>query len=124
MPAGIGHLEERAALSFDNAAIADLAAALGIEGGLGDRDRESVAIVGTARDDFRFRVEPLVSDKARGCTSTQDQFGRASIALACGAATFALVSHQALELGNVNLDSLVAQNVLGQVERKTVSIVK
>src|SRR5579885_2599808 len=124
LAARVGDLENRAARGFDHAAIADLAAALGIEGRLGDRERKSGAVVAAAGHDFGLGCEAMVLDEARGSAGAQNQLGRGSLALARRAGTLALLVHQAVELGNIDLKTLVPQDVLRQIERKSVGVVK
>src|SRR5690606_18630473 len=128
---GIVHPEERkagAALG-DLAAIADLAAGLGIEGRLVEHhdaaladaealDRRSLAI---QRRDARLRVQFLVTAKARRLATVVD--GRAGPEAAGGPRLLALARHRRIEARRVDAHASLPADIGRQVQRKAIGIV-
>src|SRR6185437_15014369 len=74
--ARVDDLEDRAGGGFDYAAIAELSAALGIEGCFGGHDEDAVVAVAMGREDLRLGVIAMVSDEARGDAGCEFYFGR------------------------------------------------
>ena len=107
--ARVDDFEDRAGIGFDHAAVADLAAAFGIEGRFGGHDEDAVVAVAMGREDFGLGVVAMVSDEARGRTGAEFYFRGDRVVLARGASALALLFHQAVELCDVDLDSIVAQ---------------
>ena len=66
----------------------------------------------------------MVSDEARSRTRTEFYFWGDRIVLTRGASALALLFHQAVKLHYIDLDSVAAQNVLRQIERKAVRVVE
>src|SRR5258708_18212951 len=66
----------------------------------------------------------MVSDEARSRTRTEFYFWGDRIVLTRGASALALLFHQAVKLHYVDLDSVAAQDVLRQIERKAVRVVE
>src|ERR1700687_2733205 len=122
--ARVDDLEDRAGGRFDHAAVADLAAAFGIEGRFGGYQEDAAVAVAMHRDHFGLGVVAMVSDEARSRTRTEFYFWGDRIVLTRGASALALLFHQAVELHYVDLDSVAAQNVLRQIERKAVRVVE
>ena len=76
------------------------------------------------REHFGLGVVAMVSDEARGGAGVEFYFGGNRVVLARGASALALLFHQAVEARDIDLDSVVAQYVLGQIERKSVRVVE
>src|ERR1700674_2895399 len=122
--AGVEHFENRAAFGLDHAAIADLPAAFGIKGRLCCNDSDAIARIAAAGDNLRLSVVAAMADESRRGARAELELGRDRVVLARAAATLALLVHQALELSDVDVDSVVAENILRQIERETISVVE
>ena len=119
------HLEDRTRRGLDHAAIADLSAAFGIEGRLRDDDRDLLAR--PARPDcehFGLGLVAAMADESRRRPAGKAYLGRDRVILARGASTFALLLHQTVEGRDIDVNPIVAQHVLGQVERESVGVVE
>ena len=122
--ARVDNLENRAAGGFDHTAIADLAATLGIKRSFGSHDQNAIFAVAMGREHFGLGVVAMVSDEARGGAGAELYFGSNRVVLARGAPTLALLFHEALELRDINFNSVVAQVILREVEREPVGVIE
>src|SRR5258708_23856893 len=126
--ARVDDLEDRAGGRFDYAAVADLAAAFGIEGRFGGYQEDAAVAVAMNRDHFGLGVVAMVSDEARSCTRTEFYFWGDRVVLARGASALALLFHQSVESRNIHFHLIISQegatHVLRQVDWETVGIVK
>src|SRR6516162_10264634 len=66
----------------------------------------------------------MISGETRGSPRGEPNLGRRGLVLAGRACALALPLHQTIELRQVHLDSIVAQDVLGEIKGKAVGIVK
>ncbi len=122
--ARVGYFENRARHRLDYAAISDLPAALGIEGRLRDDDGNLIAVLASRREHFGLAFVSMVADEA-GCGARAEiDLRRGRVVFARGASALFLLFHQAVEARDVDIDGVIAQDVLGQIERKSVSVVQ
>ena len=93
-------------LGFDYAAVADLAAALGIKGRFGGDHEDAVFAVAMGREHFGLGVVAMVSDEARAGAGVELYFRSDGIVLARGASALALLFHEAVEFRDVDFNSV------------------
>ncbi len=122
--ARVRHFEQRARRGLDYAAISDLPAALGIEGRLRDDDRNLIAVLAARREHFGLAFVSVVADEARRGARAETDLRRDRVIFARGASAFFLLVHQAVEARDVDVNRMIAQHVLGQIERKSVGVVQ
>ncbi len=132
----VGHGDDRGA-ALERAGIADLAAALPVEGGLVGHHHDLGAGLG-ARDrlavdhqahDLRLGGLMLVAQELGGAQGFAQlepdaRLGLLAGALPAGARLGPLALHGRLEAGEIDGHALGAQGVLGQIERKAVGVVE
>ena len=102
--ARVRHFEKRARRGLDHAAVADLAAAFGIEGRLRDDDRDVLAVLAAGREHFGLAFVAVVADEARRSARAETDLRRDRVVFARGASALALLVHQAAEAGDVDVD--------------------
>src|SRR5215469_2866249 len=66
----------------------------------------------------------MISGEPRGSSGGNLNLGCREVVLAGGACALALPLHQTVELGQVHLDSIVAQDVLSEIEGESVGVVE
>ena len=102
--ARVGHFEKRARCGLDNAAVADLAAAFGIEDCLGDDDGDVIAVLAAGGEHFGLAFVVVVADEARRGAGAETELRRNGVILARGASALLLLVHQAVEAGDIDVD--------------------
>ncbi len=122
--ARVGYFENRARRRLDNAAVSYLAAAFGIEGRLRDDDCDVIAISASRREHFGLALVAVIADEARRGARAETDLRCDGVILARRASALFLLVHQAVEAREVHVDRMIAQHVLGQVERKAVGVVE
>ncbi len=123
--ARVRHFENCARGGLDYAAVSDLPAALGIEGRLGDDDRNVLAVLAAGSEHFGLALVVVIADESRRSAGAETDLRRSGVILAGGASALALLVHQAVEPGDIDADRpSIAQHVLGQIERKAVGVVE
>ena len=129
-PLRVLHLDQRSVGERDPATVADLAAGFAVEGRLGRDDLDllplgrDLALLAADREgeDLGLKGSGPVAGKARHDFAERARGrGREARPLA---GPLALRPHRLLEAGVVDRKSLVAQDVLGQVDRKAVGVVE
>ena len=134
---GIGDFDRRPAAALQHSAIADLAARLGVERGLVDDDRNlaprlralRLPAPGNQPDHLRTGRQRGVAEELGGADALAEVeperrlrgVARSGPALA---GLLPLALHRRVEPGGIDRAALAAQHILGQVERKTVGVVK
>ena len=66
----------------------------------------------------------MIADESRRSARAETDLRRSSVILAGGASALLLLVHQAVEARDVHADRVIAQHVLGQIERKAVGVVE
>ena len=101
--ARVDDLEDRAGAGFDHAAVADLAAALGVKGRFGGHHEDPIFAVAMGREHFGLGVVAMVSDEARARAGVEFYFRGDRVVLARGASALALLFHETLEARDIDL---------------------
>src|SRR6266487_354616 len=118
------------------APVADLSAALGVEGGrveqeerlLRRADTLDLRAIHNHANYLAAAPDAIVADKARG-TEALEQRGKRLVILrlderTCRAAALLLALHRLLEAGGIDREALLPRDLLGQFHREAVRIVK
>src|SRR5262245_8876864 len=119
-----------AASGLDQTAVADLAAGFAVEGSFGREQLDLFALhrfrfaarAGENTNHRRFAVQSVIADEINLTVELNTRFHTDRFARL--AATAALLFHQFFETGMIDGEIFAAQDVLGQIERKTVGIVQ
>src|SRR5208337_92537 len=109
----VRHLENRARRRLDYAAVSDLAAALGIERRLRDDDCNVLAVLAAHREHFGLTLVAVIADEVRRNARAETDFRCYSLILARGSTALFLLVHQAVEARNVDVNRVIANDVLG-----------
>ncbi len=84
----------------------------------------TLPLVGLRREDFRVGLVIVGADELGGSARVQRDFGRCEIVLARRTSALALLLHQAIEPCNIYFNSAIAQNVLREIEWKSICIIQ
>ncbi len=132
----IRDLETVPPCAFDHPAVADLAARFGIEGSLGNDQRcigtfarlVDLGVAGEHGEHFGLRrVDEIPDEAARQRTPSAELRHARAAAGGCLlrlAGPRALLGHRLLETRAIDLDAVGLEEVLGQIERQSVSVVE
>src|ERR1019366_5599770 len=122
--AGVRHFENCARRRLYDAAVSDLPAALGIERRLRDDDRYVLPVLAAGSEQFGLALAAVIADESRRSPGPETDLRRGGVIFACGSSALLLLVHQPVEARDIHLDRVIAQHVLGQIERKPIRVIQ